>query len=58
LGAISHIEIWNMMIEENIKYAIMEDDNKIYNKDTFLLNYNDVLKNLKIKNIYLYVFML
>jgi len=47
-----------MMIEENIKYAIMEDDNKIYNKDTFLLNYNDVLKNLKIKNIYLYVFML
>nr|QDY52209.1 glycosyltransferase family 25 [Mimiviridae sp. ChoanoV1] len=55
--AISHIEIWNMMIEENIKYAIiMEDDNKIYDKDKFLWNYNDALKKIK-KSEYLSLFI-
>ncbi len=55
--AISHIEIWKMMVEENIKYSIiMEDDNIIYDKDKFLWNYNDALKKIK-KSEYLSLFI-
>ena len=46
--AISHIEIWKEMIENNIKYAfILEDDNIIYDKDKFLWMYNKALKKIK-----------
>ena len=46
--AISHIEIWKMMVEDNIKFAlIMEDDNCIYNIDKFKWVYQAVLKKMR-----------
>ena len=46
--AISHIEIWRMMIDENIKYAlIMEDDNEIYDIETFQWSYQNALRKIQ-----------
>ncbi len=46
--AISHIEIWKLMIEDNIKFAlIMEDDNYIYNVDKFNWVLHAVLKKMR-----------
>lgn len=46
--AISHIEIWRMIVDENIKYAlIMEDDNYINDIEKFKWSYESALKKIK-----------
>jgi GR25 family glycosyltransferase involved in LPS biosynthesis len=55
--AISHIEIWKRIVDENIKYAIiLEDDNEIYDIDKFNWAYNDALKKIK-KSEYASIFI-
>lgn len=46
--AISHIEIWKMIVEDNIKFAlILEDDNDIYDIDKFKWCYFEALKKMR-----------
>lgn len=46
--AISHMEIWKMIIEENMKYAlIIEDDNEIYDIEQFNWSYQSALKKIQ-----------
>ena len=46
--AISHMEIWKRIVEENMKYAIiLEDDNEIYDIDKFNWVYHNALKKIK-----------
>lgn len=55
--AISHMEIWKMMVEDHIKYAIiLEDDNEIYDIEKFKWAYNSTLKKIK-KSEYLSYFI-
>ena len=46
--AISHMELWNNMIENNVRYALIVEDNiKIFDADKFLWSYNSGLKLIK-----------
>tara|TARA_Y200000002_G_C22659185_1_gene654912 strand:+ start:229 stop:1023 length:795 start_codon:yes stop_codon:yes gene_type:complete len=46
--AISHLEIWKMIVDDNIKFAlILEDDNEVYDIDKFKWCYYDALKKMR-----------